>query len=104
MENTKIQMKDPTEFDVEDDRLTELEPIELILERMMDAEPEPEMIEGLPHSDALTPADRYLELFTAVQSSHLFEDSKTFPDCPPKMDPLDILLRYRRIKNHPGFN
>ena len=104
MENTQFPMKEANETEVADDRLTELEPIELILERMMDAEPEPEMIEGLPHSDALTPADRYLELFVAVQSSHLFEDSKTFPDCPPKMDPLDILLRYRRIKNHPGFN
>lgn len=94
MQNAKLQTNE----------FPDLEPIELILDRMMDAEPEPEMIEGLPPSDALTPADRYMELFTAVQSSHLFEDSKTFPDCPPKMDPLDILLRYRRIKNHPGFN
>jgi len=94
MQNAKFKISDDTEF----------EPIELILDRMMDAEPEPEMIEGLPPSDALTPADRYMELFTRVQASQLFADSKTFPDCPPKMDPLDILLRYRRIKNHPGFN
>ena len=33
---------------------------ELKLDEMIEAEPEPEMIEGLPASDALTPADRYL--------------------------------------------
>ncbi|ADW76037.1 MULTISPECIES: alpha,alpha-trehalase [Rahnella] len=109
MQNANYQTNENALFDSEnadseETRLSELEPIELILDRMMDAEPEPGMIEGLPPSDALTPADRYLELFTSVQSSGLFEDSKTFPDCPPKMDPLDILLRYRRIKNHPGFN
>ena len=104
MLNEKHQTKEIAALDGEEFRLSELEPIELILDRMMDAEPEPEMIEGLPPSDALTPADRYMELFTSVQSSSLFADSKTFPDCPPKMDPLDILLRYRRIKNHPGFN
>lgn len=37
------------------------------------------MIEGLPASDALTPADRYLELFEHVQSAKIFPDSKTFP-------------------------
>lgn len=104
MLNEKHQTKEIAALEGEEFRLSELEPIELILDRMMDAEPEPEMIEGLPPSDALTPADRYMELFTSVQSSSLFADSKTFPDCPPKMDPLDILLRYRRIKNHPGFN
>lgn len=104
MLNEKHQTKEIAAPEGEEFRLSELEPIELILDRMMDAEPEPEMIEGLPPSDALTPADRYMELFTSVQSSELFADSKTFPDCPPKMDPLDILLRYRRIKNHPGFN
>ncbi len=30
------------------------------------------MIEGLPASDALTPADRYLELFEHVQSAKIF--------------------------------
>ncbi len=62
------------------------------------------MIEGLPASDALTPADRYLELFEHVQSSRIFADSKTFPDCAPKMDPLDILIRYRKIKRKPEFD
>ena len=38
-----------------------MDPYELKLDEMIEAEPEPEMIEGLPASDALTPADRYLE-------------------------------------------
>ena len=77
---------------------------ELKLDEMIEAEPEPEMIEGLPASDALTPADRYLELFEHVQSSRLFADSKTFPDCAPKMDPLDILIRYRKVRRHRDFD
>ena len=71
---------------------------------MFDAEPEPEIIEGLPASDALTPADRYFELFTNVQKSRIFLDSKTFPDCAPKHDPLDILMHYRRVKRTPEFD
>ncbi len=82
----------------------ENDPCELKLDEMTGAEPGPEMIEGLPSSDALTPADRYLELFEHVQSSRLFADSKTFPDCSPKMDPLTILLNYRRHKRQPGFD
>jgi alpha,alpha-trehalase len=39
-----------------------------------------------------------------VQSSRIFADSKTFPDCAPKMDPLDILIRYRKIKRKPDFD
>lgn len=50
---------------------------------MQDSEPEPELIEGLPAPDALTPADRYLELFEHVQMSRIFEDSKTFPTVRP---------------------
>ena len=82
----------------------EADPYELKLDEMLEAEPEPEMIEGLPASDALTPADRYLELFEHVQSTRLFADSKTFPDCAPKMDPLDILIRYRKVRRHRDFD
>lgn len=46
--------------------------MELKLDEMFDAEPEPEIIEGLPASDALTPADRYLELFAHVSGSRGF--------------------------------
>ncbi|MBB1202140.1 alpha,alpha-trehalase TreF [Enterobacteriaceae bacterium 89] len=82
----------------------ETDPFELKLDDMTEVEPEPEMIEGMPASDALTPADRYLELFERVQSARIFTDSKTFPDCAPKMDPLDVLIRFRQQKRQPGFN
>lgn len=104
MHNSNLQMVDAVEINNDKNNQFELEPLELILERMMDAEPEPEMIEGLPPSDALTPADRYLELFENVQTARIFPDSKTFPDCAPKMDPLDILIRYRKIRKHPEFD
>ncbi|MGL4726837.1 MAG: alpha,alpha-trehalase [Scandinavium sp.] len=80
------------------------DPCELKLDAMTEVEPEPEMIEGMPASDALTPADRYLELFERVQAARIFADSKTFPDCAPRMDPLDILIRFRQQKRLPGFN
>ncbi|SEQ36102.1 alpha,alpha-trehalase [Rosenbergiella nectarea] len=62
-----------------------------------DHEPEPEHIAGMPSADALTPSDRYLELFEDVQNQHIFEDSKTFADCAPKYDPVDILILYRKL-------
>ena len=46
-------------------------------------------------ADTLTPADRYQELFVAVQSGRVFEDSKTFVDCAPRGDPEKILDAYR---------
>ncbi|MBJ3814260.1 alpha,alpha-trehalase TreF [Shimwellia pseudoproteus] len=91
-------------FIVDEEFRYEHDPCELKLGDMLDAEPEPETIEGLPASDALTPADRYLELFEHVQSSRLFPDSKTFPDCAPKLDPLTILINYRRARRVSGFN
>ena len=60
-------------------------------------EPEPEHIAGMPSADALTPSDRYLELFEDVQNQHIFADSKTFADCAPKYDPVDILILYRKL-------
>lgn len=48
-----------------------------------------------PAPDALTPADRYQELFVAVQQGRVFEDSKTFVDCMPMGEPADILAAYR---------
>lgn len=56
-------------------------------------------------SDTLTPADRYQELFQAVQLSRIFEDSKTFADCVPKaQSPNAILTAYRRERSMPGFD
>ena len=103
MFNQKLHAADIVEFEIAEELRYETDPCELKLDEMIEAEPEPEMIEGLPASDALTPADRYLELFEHVQSSRLFADSKTFPDCAPKMDPLDILIRYRKVRRHRDF-
>lgn len=66
MLNQKIQTPNPDELTIEVDLCYELDPYELKLDEMLEAEPEPEMIEGLPAS---APADRYLELFEHVQSA-----------------------------------
>lgn len=105
MLNQKIPHPDPEETLLPETELCyQADPCELKLDEMSEVEPEPEMIEGMPASDALTPADRYLELFEHVQASGIFSDSKTFPDCAPKMEPLDILIRYRQKKRQPGFD
>ncbi|MBA3590893.1 alpha,alpha-trehalase TreF [Methylibium sp.] len=57
-----------------------------------------------PPPDTLTPADRYEELFIAVQSQHLFADSKDFVDCVPRGDPQAILAAYRREHRAAGFD
>lgn len=103
MLNQKLNIDHEPEFEIVEELAYALDPCELKRDEMIEAEPEPEMIEGFPDSDALTPADRYLELFERVQLSSIFPDSKTFPDCAPKMDPLDILIRYRRTCRQPGF-
>ncbi len=57
-----------------------------------------------PAPDTLTPADRYEELFIAVQSNHVFADSKSFVDCAPRIEPADILAAYRAQSAAPGFD
>ncbi|SEB23053.1 alpha,alpha-trehalase TreF [Variovorax sp. YR216] len=57
-----------------------------------------------PAPDSLTPADRYEELFAAVQSGRVFADSKTFVDCVPRIEPADILAAYRAQSALPGFD
>jgi neutral trehalase len=79
MFSQKLRHVEDDELRIDIDPCYEADPYELKLDEMIDAEPEPEVIEGLPASDALTPADRYLELFTNVQKSRIFADSKTFP-------------------------
>ncbi len=59
---------------------------------------------GAPPSDHCTPADRYQELFVAVQSQQIFEDSKTFVDCGPIGEPEDILAAYRAEHAQPDFD
>jgi alpha,alpha-trehalase len=59
---------------------------------------------GCPAADVHTPADRYQELFVAVQSGRVFSDSKTFVDCAPRAEPADILAAYRAQHDAPGFD
>jgi alpha,alpha-trehalase len=57
-----------------------------------------------PEADHVTPADRYQELFVRVQRERVFADSKTFPDCSPRMQPVQILEAYRRDCSRPDFD
>ncbi|MEI6947914.1 alpha,alpha-trehalase TreA [Paraflavisolibacter sp. H34] len=52
----------------------------------------------------LTPDRLYGELFTAVQTGHIFPDNKTFVDCIPRKDPARILQAYRAARYTPGFH
>ncbi len=55
-------------------------------------------------ADTLSPADRYQELFVAVQTTRVFADSKTFVDCAPLQAPADILEAYRATSFRPDFD
>ncbi|MDB5964201.1 MAG: Alpha,alpha-trehalase [Polaromonas sp.] len=57
-----------------------------------------------PPADAQSPADRYQELFVAVQRGRVFADSKTFVDCAPQRPPEDILSDYREECSRAGFD
>jgi len=61
-------------------------------------------LEGCSQADPLSPAERYAELFVAVQHSTVFADSKTFPDCIPRLPPDQILANYRAQRDTPGFS
>ena len=50
-----------------------------------------------------TPDKIYGELFTDVQMSGIFDDSKTFVDCIPKRDPSEIVKDYQKIKSNPNL-
>ncbi|WP_454733140.1 MULTISPECIES: alpha,alpha-trehalase TreF [Cupriavidus] len=64
----------------------------------------PHRLQGCPHADPLTPADRYQELFVAVQTGRVFDDSKTFTDAMPRQDPAAILAAYRARAGAAGFD
>ncbi len=66
--------------------------------------PQPCELPGCAAADAVSPAERYAELFVDVQASGMFADSKTFPDCAPLAAPEDILARYREQRDTPGFS
>jgi alpha,alpha-trehalase len=55
-------------------------------------------------ADTLTPADRYQELFVAVQTGGVFADSKTFVDCVPLQRPHAILEAYRAQSGRLDFD
>jgi alpha,alpha-trehalase len=57
-----------------------------------------------PAADTQSPADRYQELYIAVQSGAIFDDSKTFVDCAPLGSPEDTLAAYRTECQHEGFD
>jgi alpha,alpha-trehalase len=57
-----------------------------------------------PPADLWTPADRYAELFLAVQRDAVFDDCKTFVDCAPTFAPEVILQRYRQQCSRAGFD
>ncbi|HET6431523.1 alpha,alpha-trehalase TreF [Dyella sp.] len=63
-----------------------------------------ERVATLPKADTLTPANRYQELFEAVQRGRVFDDSKTFVDCVPRLVPQQILDNYRREREAEGFD
>jgi alpha,alpha-trehalase len=50
-----------------------------------------------------TPDTIYAELFEAVQTGGIFEDSKTFVDALPKADPALILKSFRASDHDKGF-
>jgi alpha,alpha-trehalase len=58
----------------------------------------------VPPADIHTPADRYQELFIAVQGGGLFDDCKAFVDCAPRGEPATILAAYRAQCGQPGFD
>jgi alpha,alpha-trehalase len=61
-------------------------------------------VAGVAQADPLSPAQRYGELFVAVQTGRVYADSKTFVDCVPLRDPEAILDEYRARRDAPGFD
>lgn len=61
-------------------------------------------ISAISVADTLTPAERYQELFVAVQMQRVFADGKTFVDCAPRQHPEAILEAYRARCDDPDFD
>lgn len=51
-----------------------------------------------------SPDEEYGELFREVQLKSIFPDSKTFPDCTPKIAASEILLKYEEQKLKKNFD
>ncbi|MEM9983578.1 MAG: alpha,alpha-trehalase TreF [Bacteroidota bacterium] len=54
--------------------------------------------------EPLVPEEDLGEVFEAVQMAGVFEDSKTFVDCRPTINPERIIAAYREQKNQPDFD
>jgi alpha,alpha-trehalase len=61
-------------------------------------------VEHVARADIMTPADRYQELFVAVQSTKVFPDGKDFVDCIPLHHPEQIMRHYRLFEKEEGFS
>lgn len=48
--------------------------------------------------------EQFGELFKEVQLKHIFDDSKTFPDCVPRYPPTIIMANYHKQRGRPGFD
>jgi alpha,alpha-trehalase len=57
-----------------------------------------------PQIKERSPRQEFPGLFEAVQSAHVFKDSKTFADCSPKAAPAKILQYYAKEQVAAGFN
>ena len=55
-------------------------------------------------ADTVPPSIEYGALYSAVELSTVFPDSKTFPDLVPDASPAGVLALYQAQKNQPGFN
>jgi alpha,alpha-trehalase len=55
-------------------------------------------------ADPLSPAERYGELFVAVQCGRVFPDSKTFVDCVPLREPGAIMDEYHARRDADDFD
>lgn len=69
-----------------------------------DREERARRVASVPQADTLSPADRYQELFVAVQMNRVFPDGKTFVDCVPLEPPEEILEEYRALRFLPDFD
>ncbi len=69
-----------------------------------DADENAARIAGVAPADTLSPADRYKDLFVAVQTARVFADSKTFVDCVPLQAPEAILDAYHARSVQAGFD
>lgn len=58
------------------------------------------IVAALTATSQKTPDKIYGQLFTDIQNSTVFADSKTFVDCTPKRSPNAIVADYLRIKNN----